>query len=132
MPTHECFFLVCATLAACGGRVADDDFADADSTHDGAPDDSPADVDAELAPDAATCISGETSSEQTDAACATVSSYACGETAYTISCSCPEETCQCESHSPTTSTAEIVSVPSLCPGCGFTLPEYAALCGFPN
>ena len=120
-------------LAACGGKIDGDD---GGTTSDGgggldavAKKDAPATID--VGPPQPTCspIEGSASGGP-NGECETTASWSCGDTKYTVDCSCPSTQCTCSELGPNGSGGgTIMKEPSICPSCSGDLP---AICGFPH
>jgi hypothetical protein len=129
------FLCLCLALVACGGKIDGDDGGtggvDSGSGDSGGGTKNDAQVTKDTGgPPTTTCtpITGG-GTAGSDGSCASTASWSCGDTKYTVECSCPKNVCSCTSDSGNSSTASIVTPQSYCPGCSSNLP---AICGFPT
>jgi hypothetical protein len=121
--------LLLCVLAACGGKLDDGD-AGVDASSDGSNTDATLSKDTSLVDAIATgCskLSGGTVADQNG--CQVTETWTCGQTQYSIDCTCPNAKCTCSQQTSSGGSGTIIAAPSVCPGCsGGSLVQ---LCGFP-
>ncbi|HEY1957727.1 MAG TPA: hypothetical protein VGH28_19035 [Polyangiaceae bacterium] len=127
--------LLCAGVAACGGKIDGGD-AGTGTGNDGGvlivdasakKDASPA-IDSGPPTDVCTPIQGGTSGSS-NGDCDTTAAWSCGDTKYTVDCSCPSTQCTCSESTGSSGGGTVVKEPNVCPGCTGDLPT---ICGFPH
>ena len=127
------WLVLAVALAACGGKIDGDD---GGTTSDGgggldaiAKKDAPATVDVGPPQPACSPVTGSTS-VSSNGDCDTTASWSCGDTKYTVDCSCPTAECSCSQFSGGGGGGgTVTNVPTVCPGCTGDLPT---ICGFPH
>ena len=124
-------WLLCFAVSACGGIIdnGDSGIIGVDS---GTQKDAPTGVDANPKMDAATmCSQIQTQTAiGSDGSCASSASWSCGDTKYSVQCSCPSTQCSCSQESNGTGSGTIIKEPTFCPKCdGTQMPK---ICGFPT
>ena len=127
------WIFLCVALAACGGKIDGDD-GGTTSDGGGSTTDAIAKKDAIATPDVGppqpTCSPIEgSSSGGPNGQCETTASWSCGDTKYTVDCSCPSTQCSCSEFGPNGGGGTVIKEPSICPSCSGDLPT---ICGFPQ
>ena len=65
-----------------------------------------------------------------DGSCTSSASWSCGDTKYSVQCSCPSTQCSCSQESNGMGSGTIIKEPTFCPKCdGAQMPK---ICGFPT
>ena len=119
-------------LVACGGKL--DQGGDGGTTPDGSPPpskDAQPTVDVITPPPTPSCtpMQGATS-VGSEGSCQTSESWSCGDTKYSVDCSCPSAQCTCSQETANGGVGQILKEPNMCPGCSGV--DLATLCGFPH
>jgi len=63
--------------------------------------------------------------------CTVNAAWACGDTKYSVDCSCPAKQCTCSQYTANGGSGTMVPYYNGCPACTYSGQQLAQLCGFP-
>src|SRR4051794_4393473 len=129
------FVALCLLLSACGGKIDGDDggspgvdaSVDTGTQKDGAP--KPDVGPPPPPPPTCTKIQSQTAINS-NGGCTSSASWSCGETKYSVQCTCPSAQCSCTQQIGSSGSGTVLQEPSFCPACN--ADEMPKICGFPT